>query len=136
MFNSQQNKPQNHINTLLDSETRIDGNIQFSGGLRVDGIVNGNIIALPGKTSTLVLSEHAQVHGEICVTHLVVGGLVTGPVRASEYLELQPKARIIGDVHYRAIEIHMGGTVSGRLINLEAEAGAENVVAFKHGNAD
>jgi len=80
MFTKQHSKPQNRIDTLVGVGTKIDGNIQFSGGLRVDGEINGNIIAAPDKPSTLVLSEQAQVNGEIHVTHLVINGTVTGPV--------------------------------------------------------
>lgn len=136
MFTKQHSKPQNRIDTLVGLGTRIDGNIQFSGGLRVDGEINGNIIAAPGKPSTLVLSEHAQVIGEINVTHLVINGAVTGPVRASEYLELLGKAKIIGDVHYGMMEIHLGATISGKLTHLAAEGGDEKVVALKVGNTE
>jgi|SRR5512135_1262986 len=136
MFSKQHSKPQNRIDTLIGVGTRIDGNIQFSGGLRVDGEINGNIIAAPDKPSTLVLSEHAQVKGEINVTHLVVNGAVTGPVRATEYLELLGKARIIGDVQYRTMEIHLGATISGKLTHLAAEGQDEKVVALKVGNTE
>ncbi len=133
MFDKQHSKPQNRIDTLIGAGTRIEGNIQFSGGLRVDGEINGNIIAAPGQTSTLVLSEHGKVTGEINVTHLVINGTVSGPVRASEYLELLGKAKIIGDVQYGTMEIHLGATISGKLTHL-SDQGAEKVVALKVGN--
>lgn len=103
MFGSRPSKPQNRIDSLIGAGTRVKGDLQFSGGLRVDGQIDGNVIADPGKNSTLVLSEHARVDGEISVTHLVANGVVTGPVRASEYLELQSKAKLIGDVHYKTL---------------------------------
>ena len=137
MFNKQHTKPQNRIDTLIGAGTRIDGNIQFSGGLRVDGEINGNITAASDKPSTLVLSEHAKVRGEIKVSHLVVNGMVTGPVRATEYLELLGKAQIIGDVQYGTMEIHLGATISGKLTHLAAEGVAdEKVVALKMGNTE
>jgi cytoskeletal protein CcmA (bactofilin family) len=129
-------KPQNRIDTLIGAETRIEGNIQFSGGLRMDGKINGNIIAAPGKPSTLVLSEHAQVNGEINVTHLVMSGVVNGPVRASEYLELMGKSKIIGDVQYKTMEIHLGATISGKLTRLPAEGEGEKVVTLKLGKTE
>jgi cytoskeletal protein CcmA (bactofilin family) len=136
MFNKQHSKPQNRIDSLIGVGTKIEGNIYFSGGLRVDGEINGNIIAAPDKPSTLVLSEHAQVKGEIRVTHLVINGTVTGPVRASEYLELQSKAQVSGDVEYKALEIHLGAVVAGKLSHLAAESAGENVVALKLGSAE
>ncbi len=136
MFNKQHSKPQNRIDTLIGAGTRIDGNVQFSGGLRVDGKINGNISAAPDQPSTLVLSETAEVKGEINVSHVVTNGLITGPVRASEYLELLGKARIIGDVQYRTMEVHLGATISGKLTHLAAESADDKVVALKVGNTD
>lgn len=136
MFDKQQTKPQNRIDTLIGAGARIEGNIHFSGGLRVDGEVNGNIIADPGKPSTLVLSEQARVTGEVNVTHLVINGVVVGPVRASEYLELQGKARITGDVEYKTVEIHLGATISGKLTHLASSESSEKVVALKVGNTE
>ena len=136
MFNKQSNKPQNRIDTLIGAGTKIEGNVQFSGGLRVDGEIVGNIIAEVDKPSTLVLSEHAKVRGEIKVTHLVVNGTVNGPVRASEYLELLGKANITGDVQYGTMEIHLGATISGKLTHLSSEAAAEKVVALKVGSTE
>jgi len=136
MFEKQHNKPQNRIDTLIGAGARINGDIHFSGGLRVDGEVNGNIIAEPGKPSTLVLSEQALVNGKIDVTHLVVNGKVNGPVCASDYMELQGKANITGDVQYKTMEIHLGATISGKLSHLGADVANEKVVSLKMGNTD
>lgn len=134
MFGSRPSKPQNRIDSLIGAGTKIVGNVQFSGGLRIDGEIEGNVVAIPGKTSTLVLSEHAKVDGEINATHLVVNGVVTGPVRAAEYLELQSKAKLIGDVHYKTLEIQLGAIVEGKLIHL-AEI-SDKVVTLKVGGAE
>ncbi len=134
MFGSGQSKPQNRIDSLIGAGTRIIGDIHFAGGLRVDGEIDGSIIATPGKPSTLVLSEHARVNGEVKVTHLVVNGEITGPVSVAEYLELQSNSKVTGDVHYKTLEIQLGAIVEGRLIHL-AEA-TEKVVALKMGNAE
>ena len=82
-------KPQNRIDSLIGIGTKVNGDIHFTGGLRVDGEISGSVVADPAKASTLVLSEHARVDGEISVTHLVVNGVVAGPIHAAEYLELQ-----------------------------------------------
>lgn len=134
MFSSGHSKPQNRIDSLIGAGTRIEGNVLFAGGLRIDGEVEGNVVAVPGKPSTLVLSEQARVKGEVNVTHLVVNGEITGPVHVGEYLELQSKAKVTGDVHYKTLEIQLGAIVEGRLIHL-AEA-AEKVVAFKLSSAE
>lgn len=130
MFGKRHSKPQNRIDSLIGAETRVDGDLNFTGGLRVDGTVNGNVIAAPGKPSTLVLSEHGRISGEIRVTHLVVNGEVDGPVQAAEYLELQGKARVTGDIRYKTLEIQLGAIVEGKLMHL-ADAVSDKVVAFK-----
>lgn len=134
MFGSGHNKPQNRIDSLIGAGTRIVGDVHFTGGLRVDGEIDGSIIATPGKPSTLVLSEHARVNGEINVTHMVVNGEVIGPVNVTEYLELQSKSKVTGDVRYKTLEIQLGAVVEGRLIHFTETA--EKVVALKLGNAE
>jgi cytoskeletal protein CcmA (bactofilin family) len=134
MFSNRQTKPQNRIDSLVGAGTRIVGDVSFTGGLRVDGEIKGNVVADPSKPSTLVLSEQARVEGEIRVTHLVVNGTIIGPVNASEYLELQAKAKVTGDVHYKTLEIQLGAIVEGKLIHLAAAE--DKVVAFKLGTAE
>jgi cytoskeletal protein CcmA (bactofilin family) len=111
-------KPQSQIDSLIGVGTHIDGNINFSGGLRVDGRVTGNIVALGDKPSTLVLSDQAVIEGKIVVTHAVINGTVVGAIHASEYVELQPKAKVSGDVHYKVMEIQLGASVDGMLHHL------------------
>ena len=117
--NGKTEKPQSQIDSLIGVGTHIDGNVNFSGGLRVDGRVTGNIVALGDKPSTLVLSDQAVIEGKIIVSHAVINGTVTGAIHASEYMELQPKAKVSGDVHYKAIEIQLGASVDGMLHHLD-----------------
>jgi len=123
-------KPHNNIECLIGAGATVEGNIIFSGGLRVDGRVRGDVIAVEGKPGTLVLSERAQIEGEIRVSHVVINGAVIGPVYATEYVELQPKANVTGDVHYKTLEIQLGAVVQGKLV-YESEEKAENVVKLK-----
>jgi cytoskeletal protein CcmA (bactofilin family) len=110
-------KPQSRIDTLIGAETSISGDVSFSGGLRIDGQVKGNIRATGEQSSTLVISEHATIEGEIFVPHLVINGTVIGPVTSSGFVELQAKARVTGDLEYNAIEMHLGAVVQGRLVH-------------------
>lgn len=108
------NKP-SPIDSLIGAGTTIEGDINFTGGLRIDGHVKGNVKAQGNKPGTLVVSELAKVEGEIDVSHVVINGTVAGPVRASEYVELLPKARVTGNVSYKSIEIHVGAIVMGQM---------------------
>ncbi|MGE5651544.1 polymer-forming cytoskeletal protein [Noviherbaspirillum sp. UKPF54] len=108
-------KTKGTIDSLIGISTNIEGNVNFKGGLRIDGTVKGNVIADANEPSMLVISEHAKVEGEVRVAHLVVNGEIVGPVYSSELLELQPRARITGDVYYKALEMHGGALVAGKL---------------------
>lgn len=132
MFKSS-NKP-SPIDSLIGAGTTINGDINFTGGLRIDGTIKGNIKALGDKPGTLVLSELAKVEGEIEVGHVVVNGTVAGPVRASEYLELMSKARVTGDVTYKTIEIHVGAIVMGRMVHIGESRVSDKVIEFKPAN--
>lgn len=113
-------KPQNRIDSLVGATTRIEGNVFFSGGLRVDGAVRGNVSALPDQPGTLVVSGNGRIDGEVQVAHLVVNGTINGAVHASETLELQSGSRVKGDVHYKSMEMHQGAIIEGRLVHSEA----------------
>jgi cytoskeletal protein CcmA (bactofilin family) len=130
MFGNKSNKP-SPIDSLIGAGSTITGNVEFTGGLRVDGCIKGNIKAVGEKPGTLVLSEIAKVEGEIDVGHVVINGTVAGPVRAKEYLELLPKARVTGDVSYKTIEIHVGAIVMGRMVHEGEARAAEKVIEFK-----
>lgn len=108
-------KTKSTIDTLIGASTRVEGDIHFKGGLRIDGEVRGNVVAEAGSTGMLVISENARVEGAVRGAHLVINGEIVGAVHSSELLELQPKARIMGDVVYKALEMHGGAVVSGRL---------------------
>jgi cytoskeletal protein CcmA (bactofilin family) len=126
--------PQKRLDSLIGAGTIVRGDLMFTGGLRVDGCVEGNVTTADGQAGTLVISEHARIEGEVRVSHVVVNGTVTGPVHAAEYLELQPKARIVGDVAYRKLEMHMGAVIEGRLAHGEPETAS--VVELKRVSAD
>lgn len=113
-----ESKPLGRIDSLIGAGTRVEGSICFTGGLRVDGEVKGSILAAEGASSSLlVLSEHARVEGAVTVAHLVTNGTIVGPVAVTQSLEMQSKARIVGDVEYAVIEMHQGAVIDGRLVH-------------------
>lgn len=121
-------KPQSRIDSLIGAGTKIEGDVTFVGGLRVDGEVKGNVRSTGDGGGTLVLSEHARIEGEIHVSHLVINGTIIGPVYSSEFLELQPRARVTGDVQYNSLEMHLGAIVQGRLVH---QGGTGKMVELK-----
>ena len=103
---------------------RVMGNLSFSGALRVDGEVHGNVTAAEGPDQMLVVSEQGRIFGEVRCANIVVNGAIEGPVFSSGQLELQAKGRILGDVQYKLLEMHGGAAVTGKLLH---QAGAEPV---------
>jgi cytoskeletal protein CcmA (bactofilin family) len=131
MFSKKPSKPQNRIDSLIGAGTRIEGNVVFSGGLRVDGEVKGDVVAANDQPSTVVVSEQARIEGEVRVSHMVINGTVVGEVHALEFLELQPRCRVTGDIHYTNLEIQLGAVVDGRLVHAAASGEGKAAVELK-----
>lgn len=120
MFMKKSGKPQSRIDSLIGVGTKVEGDVKFVGGLRVDGTIKGNVSAADEQHSTLVISEHARIEGDIRVAHLVINGTVIGSVSSCELLELQSHAQVTGDVQYNTIEIHLGAVIQGSLMHQAA----------------
>ncbi len=126
--------PQKRIDCLIGAGTVVRGDVIFTGGLRIDGQVQGNVTTHNNEPGTLVVSEQARVDGEISVSHVVVNGTVNGPVTANDFLELQSKAKVVGDVEYRTFEMHLGAVIQGKLNHVEP--GTASVVELKRAAAE
>ena len=108
------------IDTLVGQGTEINGDLVFSGGLHVDGKVNGNVIAEEGSTALLILSEFGRIEGEVKVPNMVLNGEIVGDVYGSTRVELAPKSRVKGSVYYNLIEMAIGAEVNGGLVHQPA----------------
>ncbi len=105
------------IDSLIGQNTEIRGDVIFSGGLHVDGIAKGSVIAEQGNDSLLTLSERGTIEGEVRVPNVVINGKVVGDVHALAHIELAAEARINGNVYYSLIEMAMGAEVNGNLVH-------------------
>jgi len=112
-----QSKRNSDIDSLVGSQTRVRGDIYFNGGLHIDGVVEGNVIA-EAEHSMLTTSERCRIEGDVRVHHIVLNGEVIGDVHALEHVELAANARVTGNVYYRVIEMMMGAEVNGSLIHV------------------
>ena len=117
-------KKQPPIRSLIGEGTVVQGELRFDQGLRIDGEVIGDVVA-GDPSSLLVISENARVQGKVMAGHVIINGQVQGPVVATALLELQPKARIVGDVHYEALEMHQGATIDGVMKHVSGGAESE-----------
>jgi cytoskeletal protein CcmA (bactofilin family) len=127
MFFKKANKIDNRIDTLVGADTRIEGDLHFGGGLRVDGAIRGNVSEQNGSPSTLIISEHGRIEGAVTAAKLVLNGKVNGTVKSSHFVELQTKARITGDLYYKSLEMHTGAVIEGKLVYIGDELPEESV---------
>ena len=109
-------KPCSTIDTLIGVATDLEGNIVFSGGLRIDGKVEGDITAEDDENSVLILSEHAEVRGNVTVPHVISNGTIRGHVHSSVRIELESQAEIHGDVHYKILSVEHGAAIHGSVV--------------------
>jgi len=105
------------ISTLVGRDTRVNGDLEFSGGCLVDGFVKGNVQSVQDENATLSVSEYGHVEGSVNVPNVLLNGTVKGDVKASKRVVLGSNARVIGNVQYSLIEMAIGAKVNGKLIH-------------------
>ncbi len=115
MFSSKDKGANTHYDTLISVKTEIVGDVKFTGGLHIDGVVKGNLVAEPGSGAVVRISDKGRVEGQITAPNVIINGRVIGDVHAGEYIELAKKAQVSGDVHYLAMEMVLGAEVNGKL---------------------
>jgi cytoskeletal protein CcmA (bactofilin family) len=116
MFNKKQRR-HTVVDTLVGTNTRIHGDLNFEGGCHVDGTVKGNVSADTESDSALSVSEEGNVEGGVTVPYVVLHGIVRGDVFATKRVELGPTARVIGNVYYNLIEMAIGAEINGKLVH-------------------
>jgi len=117
MFGKKKGFSAARIDTLVGQGTQITGDLEFTGGLHVDGTIKGNVVAEEGTTALLILSEFGRIEGEVTVPNMVLNGEIVGDVFGSTRVELAPKARVKGSVYYNLIEMAIGAEVNGGLVH-------------------
>jgi len=105
------------VETLVGSNSKINGDVHFKGGCHIDGTVRGNVTADPDTDSALSISDVGNVDGGVTVPYVVLNGIVKGDVFASKRVELGPTARVIGNVYYNLIEMAIGAEINGKLVH-------------------
>lgn len=119
------------LSSLIAEDVEIIGNVCFSGGIRIDGRVKGNVIAraVEGETRTLlVLSEKGHIEGTVNCGDAVINGTVIGDLDIEHFLELQSNSRVSGTIRYEHLQMDVGASVRGQLAKAENRPGADNVV--------
>jgi cytoskeletal protein CcmA (bactofilin family) len=116
------------IDTLLGKTANLNGDLEFSGGLHLDGRVNGNVRSATPESGALSVSETGFIEGRVEVTNIVMNGTVNGDMYARDRLVLGGKARVNGNVYYGVIEMAPGAVITGKLIPLQADGAQVSAV--------
>ena len=120
------NSPNIHFDTLISSKTQIQGDLQFSGGLHIDGLIQGTIRAEEDSEAIVRISDIGEIDGDVIAPHIIVNGTVHGDVYASKHIELAKNASIKGNVYYHLIEMAMGAEVNGNLVHHKEPVSIKN----------
>jgi len=117
MFGNKRKRKTSRIDTLVGQHTIVQGDIKFTGGLHIEGVIKGNVVAVNDGSSMLQLSEHGRIEGEVNVPYIVLNGDVKGDVHSGVHIELLSKAQVTGNVYYNLIEMAIGAEVNGKLVH-------------------
>jgi len=125
MFSRESRPP--HIDTLIGKGVRVQGDIDFLGGMHLDGAIAGNVRSDSAPESTLSVSETGSIEGSVEVPNVILQGQVRGDIRAAERVVLGATARVEGDVYYGVIEMTLGAQIMGKLVRIVPAAAAAAV---------
>ncbi|MEJ1965700.1 MAG: polymer-forming cytoskeletal protein [Gammaproteobacteria bacterium] len=117
-------KANGRIDTLVGRSAKVQGDVEFTGGLHLDGRVAGNVRADNDPTATLSVSETGSIEGSVEVPNVMLNGAVRGDITASTRVVLGPTAKVHGNVHYGVIEMTLGAEIKGKLMPLPTGAAA------------
>ncbi|MEC7875192.1 MAG: polymer-forming cytoskeletal protein [Pseudomonadota bacterium] len=114
-------KKTTRIDSLIGQNTEIQGELKFSGGVHIDGKIQGKVIGENDGSSLLSQSEYGEIEGEIRSPYIVINGIVNGDVHGSRHVELLSNAKIKGNVYYNLVELSVGAEVNGKLVHTPAK---------------
>lgn len=126
MFGSDKSKSARNggggVETLIGPRVIIRGDVHFSGGLYIEGRIEGSVLADESDPNALVtLSERGSIEGEVRAPHVIVNGQLHGDIYSTQRIELAAAARVEGNVHYNSVEMVAGSMLTGRLIHQQSE---------------
>ncbi len=115
----QRRKMLRQLDTLIGQQTHIEGNIAFYGGLRVDGIITGNVTSSEDSNAVLTLSEAGKIEGDVRVPNMIINGTILGNLYSTGHLELAENTQITGNVYYALLQMEEGAQINGNLIHVK-----------------
>jgi len=106
MFNNHNKK----LESIIGKNSDINGELNVSGTLRVDGMVHGKVNA-----ECVIVSESAMIKGDIKARAIIVGGKVEGNLFGEEMIEIKSKGAVLGEIFTNKFFVIEGGILNGRV---------------------
>jgi len=103
------------ITTLIDKDIMISGDTTYTGGIRIDGKINGNLKVHGEEDSLLIMGHGSKITGDVEVEKAIINGEINGNIKCHDYLELNTNAIVNGSIEYDIIEVHEGSKINGIL---------------------
>ena len=103
------------ITTLIDKDIMISGDTTYTGGIRIDGKIKGNLKVHGDEGSLLIMGYGSTITGDVEVEKAIINGEINGNVKCNDYLELNTNAIVNGSIEYDIIEVHEGAKITGDL---------------------
>jgi cytoskeletal protein CcmA (bactofilin family) len=126
------NKREARIDTLIGKAARVHGDMEFAGGLHLDGTIEGNLRADPVEGSSLSVSETGSIDGNVEADSVMLNGAVRGDIIARGRVVLGATARVQGNVYYGVIEMTLGAQIIGKVTRISDQS-AEALQAVPEG---
>jgi cytoskeletal protein CcmA (bactofilin family) len=110
------------INTMVGDGSAFSGNLKVSGGLMVEGDIDGNIEI----SGNIIVGERARVRGNIVAKSAIISGVVIGDITAPDSIKLMSSSAVIGDVSTRKLQVAEKVVLHGHCISILEEERYEN----------
>jgi len=112
MFGKKEHSVPKEIETIIGENTVFQGTLKSKGSIRIDGRLEGNIV----EASQVIVGTKGYVQGDITAHSVIIGGKVNGNVTATESIEIQPGAQLLGDIHTSTLSIGEGAVFEGHCV--------------------
>lgn len=103
-------KTGNDIVSILGKGTEIDGEITFTNGLRVDGVIKGKV----RSEESIIIGPSGKIDAEVDIRNISINGEFRGVIRATERVEIHKEGKVYGDIFSPCLIIEAGATFEGR----------------------
>ncbi len=102
-------KKQPRMETIIGPQTTLQGELNTTGTVRIDGMLEGNINA-----EWVIIGENGSIKGDVTAKGMVVGGKVKGNIRSGDVVEIKQKGEVFGEIYTTNLVIMEGAVFEGR----------------------